>query len=320
MESSQRNIQEELQILINKRLVATVEQLIRFPILLYSYDGRYYKPKGTGIFLHYKEFLFILTATHVINDREPLFTNIGDKIVPVREFRHLRGVSDLQANRTIDIGWITLTVDFARELAQHRAHLTMDDLIDHNPHDYDLSMPMYMFTGFPASMNMKVESPDTKISFDFTAIHVAPIRNSEAVFNYLHLDRFANMAFTLSGKAPEIIRNIPKFRLPELNGMSGSAIWWLFYNPKEEELEFNYKVIGLFSDYRNGKYHCAVGSRISIVMENIEAWDKLGLFDLSPSETWKMWSVKEDNRRKFSLMKCRNLPYSGQLKWINVKS
>jgi hypothetical protein len=192
--------------------------------------------------------------------------------------------------------------------------------MDHNPHDYDLRVPMYVFVGFPANMNMTVESPDTKIVFDLAAIHVGPIKNSQAVFKYLNLDGFANMAFTLTGKPPEITRNIPRFRLPELNGMSGSAIWWLFYNPKEEELEFSYKVVGIFSDYRNGKYHCAIGSRISIVVDNIEAWDKQGFFVLSPSEAWSMWSVNIDNKAKFSKMKCQSVPFTGRFQRTAAKS
>jgi len=298
MEQDPREFANEYQKAINRRLAATTKQLMRYPIMLYSFDGKLYQPKGSGVFFHYKQFSFILTAAHVIDDYQPLFTNLGSGIVPVREFRNLRGISNLKENKTVDIGWITLTVNFSRELATFRAFLTIEDLIDHDPNDYRLEIPLYVFAGFPAAMNMKVGSRDAKIRFDVGAIHVGPVKNRDAVFKHLHLEATANIAFGLLGKAPEIMRNIPKFKLPELNGMSGSPIWWLFYNAKENEPEFSSKVIGIFSDYRNGKYHCAIGTKIFIVVENIDVWIEKGYFDLSHEDQHRFWSENIDNKLK----------------------
>lgn len=297
MELQHDDINDQLQALLNKRLIATTQHLKHYAILLYTFDGQFYRPKGTGVFLSYKAMNFILTATHVINDYSPLYTNISQGIVPVREFRNLRGVLDMSKNKNVDFGWITLTVNFARELAEHSAFVTIEDIANHDPSKYDLKIPPYVFFGFSASRNTIVEDPKAKIKFDLTAINVDKIRNKNAVFEYLGLDPFANLAFALLGKSQELITGKTKFKLPELNGMSGSGIWWLFYNPNEKELKLSYKLIGIFSDYRNGKYHCAIGSKINIVLENIDLWIEKGHFDLSEDEMWLNWSGNIDNKK-----------------------
>lgn len=85
---------------------------------------------------------------------------------------------------------------------------------------------------------------------------------------YEHYKFNINRDFILdfAGKGMDLKTNRKSGQINDPYGMSGCGLWLLTEKPEAENLEFQYHLIGIMTEFRKGKYHVLIGNRIEIVI------------------------------------------------------
>ena len=81
----------------------------------------------------------------------------------------------------------------------------------------------------------------------------------------------------MKGKGTDISTGKPSKIDDQFYGISGCGLWFLIFNnnPTTGELSLDYRLIGIMTEFRKGKYYCLIGNKIRLILNAMTAIDGL---------------------------------------------
>jgi hypothetical protein len=226
------------------------------------------KPFGSGVFVVIHNVHFIFTASHVADvladKNNDLFIKVGyDKYVNV-----VGRVKYTNSNKSrgLDLAYIKLDEQMIPPLTEYYTFLTLDKIRKHNK--LLVGAANYCVIGFPET-NITYENGElntfAQVFFTF------PTNNNP--YKYYKMSQDDWIILQMTGKSQDIIT---KAKLPidiHFYGLSGCGLWLLM--PDTYENSCDYRLIGIMTSYRKGKYFCLIGNKIHHLIEALNVFENI---------------------------------------------
>jgi hypothetical protein len=222
-------------------------------------------PTGSGLLISLVDRFFMLTAAHVISeDCKNVYIILPDKELRLGGVLHYTPLppSIKREDDKIDIAVMELEDTVVADILSSFKFITLDNIeIGHK----DILLPYYLSVGYPVTKTKKVwgkaeisanpypyqTEPEPK--FDFEKFGFAP---------------FSHMAVKFDGKVTSE-KNKNVHQAPQMNGISGSGLWYLKDFAKPDMVK-NKQLVGLVIERINETGNQGIiATRIDLVTEFI---------------------------------------------------
>lgn len=237
--------------------------LLRFTIQFFYKTENGLRPFGTGVLAFIHDIHFILTASHVadylIEDSNQLFIRVDKKkyINVIGDVKY----TDIDKSQGIDLAYIKIDSEMISPLSKPYKFLTIDKITKHNRM---LDASNYCVLGFPET-NIKFDNQilETGASFYLTSA------TNENPYKYYGYDKSDFILVDMKGKGIDIETGDKKKVNTHFYGISGCGLWFIDFNqdPKTNEYWLDYRLIGIMTEFKNGKYFCLVANKIHLSIE-----------------------------------------------------
>lgn len=252
-------IPRELDLLIDEKIGDLVN---RVTCQLFLSGGKFdYTPLGTGLLANIGDKFYILTAAHVAEEYdEGLYL-----MTPSGTFMRVLGdmkMTNYKKPPGFDVAFIKISKDFAKILSVEFKFITeYDIMLSH----ILLDAANYSVFGYPAkNVSKKKDHVATKAS-----LYVVESAN-EKVYDYYEFDKNLFYILEFKGKGTMLQTGDKSQKLGKQSGLSGGGLWFMNVSKDEKEnFEVEFKLIGIMTDERNGKYHCLVANKINVLISAI---------------------------------------------------
>jgi len=222
-------------------------------------------PIGCGLLISLADKFFMLTAAHVIaEDYNNIFIILPNKELQLGGVLHFTPLpaTGKREDDKIDIAVMELDDSVVVEILATHKFITLNNIeIGHN----DVQMPYYLSVGYPATKTEKVWG-----KAEISAIPYPYQTELESGFNF---EKFgfassSHVAVKFDGKVISE-KNITVHKSPQMNGISGSGLWFLKDFAKPEMIK-NKQLVGLIIERVNKSNNQAlIATRIDLVTEFI---------------------------------------------------
>lgn len=239
------------------------ENIIRHTIQFFHKTDKGLRPFGSGIFALIHDNYFILTCSHVAdyfeNENSDLFIRVDKKgyINVIGEIKY----TDIDKSKGIDLAYIKVDEQMLPHLLKPFRPVTIDKFRKHNQM---LDGINYCVLGFPEK-NIKFENGtmDTGASFYLTS------GANENPYNYYKFDKKNFLIVEMKGKGTDVRTGQTSKVDANFYGISGGGLWFLTYNSDENLniLSVDYKLIGIMTEFKKGKYFCLIANKIHLILE-----------------------------------------------------
>lgn len=230
-------------------------------------------PHGSGVFIEIDSSYFLITAAHVVDDKE------HDIYVGIDTHEGLTLGGELTKNTApghrdddkIDISILKLNQETLDKLGDKYEFVKQNELGIN--HEYKL-MPMYTSVGFPASKS-KYNSFKEEIKskpFIYTTMPAEP-----AIYDELNCESFANLIVHYDKEKVKDFSTGNILTGPDPFGISGSGLWFTAPQMKAKGEHIDKKLVAIMTEWpkENRKYW--IGTRIDIITEVIRQKYNLNL-------------------------------------------
>lgn len=237
--------------------------LLRFTIQFFYKSENGLRPFGTGVLALIHDIHFILTASHVA---DYLFEDTNQLYIRVDKEQFINVIGDIKytdidKSQGIDLAYIKIDKEMLTPLSRPYKFLTIDKISKHNRM---LNASNYCVLGFPEN-NIKFNNGklDTGASFYLTS---ATNENPYEFYGYNKSDFFL---IEMKGKGIDIETGDKKKVNTHFYGISGCGLWYIDFNqdPKTNEYWLDYRLIGIMTEFKKGKYFCLVANKIHLFIE-----------------------------------------------------
>ena len=225
------------------------------------------KPFGSGVFAYLGGNYYILTASHVterLDDNNSLYIKIHDGYVSV--VGDVKG-TEINKSNGIDLSYIRLDDRIIPDLK--RAYKFID-ISKFRRHIKLLDATHYCVVGFPEA---NLEIKDGKSMTGASIYLMQPCK--EKVYDYYKFDLNTFFVLEFKGKGTDIKTGETKKIAGDFYGLSGCGLWFIIVNYNGKEYDLDYRLIGIMTEFRKGKYYCLIGNRIEIILNEISNTDGL---------------------------------------------
>jgi len=249
--------------LIDKKLVHRCCQLC------IRKDGKYV-PYGSAVCLKIGFDYYLLTNAHVAtvysDSSTDLFVKINNK-----GFVNITGdivVNDF-SNRNDDVAFIHLAEFSINFLLEAYVFIGPDDIAT-----LDTVNENFKFCAL--GFQEKDKTSRLKSSADLYLSRGAKL----SVYKKYHYNENDFIIIDLGGRSSDIVSGQKAKINTHFYGMSGGALYLIYYteNPLTFELEINFKLVGILSEYKNGKYLCLVAIKIQLFLQFISKIENKKIF------------------------------------------
>lgn len=257
----------KIDILLDKLIS---EKLVRHTCQFFEKGEDGLKPFGSGVFALIHDTHFILTASHVaeaLKDDKDLYIRVGKKsyINVLGEIKF----TDLDKSQGIDIAYIKVDSQMIEPLSKPHLFLTIDKIRRHN----NLVNAMnYCVIGFPENNVRKDKGyMDTGAAAYFTTP-----ANDKPYINYGY-DKKDWFIVEMKGKGTDIKTGLKGKVNTHFNGLSGCGLWYLIIEQDQITGEYfcDYRLIGIMTEYKKGKYFCLIGNKIQLLLDALRVIEKI---------------------------------------------
>ena len=94
--------------------------------------------------------------------------------------------------------------------------------------------------------------------------------SKDEYYDHYCFDRKTTILLDVKGKGKDLIDPTKTNKIEptrEFHGISGGGLWFLIiYNDEKGELAVDYKLIGIVTEYKTGRYLCMVANRADILL------------------------------------------------------
>lgn len=244
------------------------EKLIHYTCQFFieKYDGL--KPFASGVFVKIYETHFIFTASHVVeiisNNNTNLFVQIGedDYVNVVGNIKR----TDFNKTKGIDLAYIKLDEQIVPKLTNNYNFLPLNKIRKHNK--LLEGGANYCVLGFPEN------------SFDFEDNKIIPaaevyitLPTNDNPYEYYKLSKDDWIILKMTGKSQEVVTKKKQSIDTHFHGLSGCGLWLLM--PSVNENTCDYRLVGIMTDYKKGKYYCLIGNKIHFLLEALSVYENM---------------------------------------------
>lgn len=244
------------------------KKIIRHTCQLLKKEEKGWKPHGSGVFAKIEETHYLITASHVIEDfvnGNQLFIRIGmTKYIPVAGDIV---ATDIKKSNNIDIAYIKLNKGMISYLERPYIFLPLEKV---SVYKELLDATNYCIMGYPEKSKEKVNG---KIEYVAQAYYVKPC--IDKVYKYYNFDPAHFHLIEMKGKGIDIKTGSERKVDDHFYGLSGSGLWLIIAEQNGEEYSCDYRLIGIMSEFRKGKYFCMIGVKLSVFIISILGVDGL---------------------------------------------
>lgn len=227
-------------------------------------------PHGSGVFVIIKGIHFLLTASHVVEDwtdNNQLFIRIG-----LQKHVSLVGIvreTDIGKSDKVDIAYVKLDERIISDLNGPYIFLPLNKIREHKKM---LDSTQYCIMGYPEKS--KKEYNGRKES-SAQAFYVNPCK--EKVYKYYKFNPQSFHLLEMKGKGNSINTGKKKKIDSHFYGMSGCGLWLLILNYDGKQYTTDYRLIGIMSEFKKGKYFCMIGVKVAIIIKAIIHFENINL-------------------------------------------
>lgn len=237
--------------------------LLRFTIQFFYKSENGLRPFGTGVLALIHDIHFILTASHVadylIEESNQLFIRV-DKEKYINVIGDIK-YTDIDKSQGIDLAYIKIDKEMITPLSRPYKFLTIDKISKHNRM---LDASNYCVLGFPEN-NIRFNNGklDTGASFYLTSA------TNEKPYEFYGYNKSDFFLVEMKGKGIDIETGDKKKINTHFYGISGCGLWYMDFNqdPKTNEYWLDYRLIGIMTEFKKGKYFCLVANKIHLFIE-----------------------------------------------------
>jgi len=251
---------------IEKVVKKVKEEIVYHTIQLWVVKDEKIKPYGTGIFFSIEETYFIFSAGHVLeylkeNEDDHLFIKVGNEFTNVLgEIRYL-----LHEERKFDLGYIKLDVKMEDILNKYYKSLLKTQTADLNP---QMNVINFGILGYSEVDYLEKGSPLST----FPTFYLTDLAKDN-VYEHYNFDKNQFIITNFRGKGWELNNSFSeeKSKMPShFHGISGGGLWYF-----KIDLSGNvaYKLIGLMTEFRKGKFYCLIAMKIGYVLGLISEYE-----------------------------------------------
>lgn len=228
-------------------------------------------PFGSGVFAKIYDDYFIITASHVAS----FFEEHPDEDLRIRVnkklFINVLGeikYTDIEKSEGADLAYIKLDEQMIIPLSKAYIPVTLEKFRNHNNLLYAMN---YCILGFPAVNVSKAGEPfDTGASFYLTS------PTNDTPYQFYKLKKRDYIILDMKGKGINIKTNETGKINTQLHGISGCGLWLLliYDNPLTGKTEVDYRLVGIMTDFRNGRHFCLIANKIWLIIEAFKIIEK----------------------------------------------
>lgn len=281
-EETRKDFLARFQTLKNELIRATTNSILKSTIqFFYDNEKGEQKATGSGLLINVADRYFLLTAAHVIAENfNNIYVILPDKELQLGGQLHFTPLptSGKREDDKIDIAVMELADNVVADLLSTFQFITLDNIgIGHKNPDNGY----YLSVGYPATKTKKVWNKNEISSVPFT--YQTEI-NGNFDFDKSGFSPLTHIAVEFDGKVKSE-KNKYAHKAPDLNGISGSGLWFLqdFATPN---MVNNKQLVGLLIERVNTvKNKALIATRIELVTEFIRQKFKL---DMPKSNTIKV--------------------------------
>lgn len=237
--------------------------LLRHTIQFFYKTDKGLRPFGSGVLALIHDTHFILTASHVAEylekEENQLYIRVDKK-----GYINLLGdikYTDIDKSKGVDLAYIKLDSQMIPHLLKPYKFLTIDKIARHN---LRLDGMNYCVIGFPEkNINFDNGSMETGASFYLTSA------TNENPYDYYRLSKEDYFIVDMKGKGTDIKTRNKSTVNTHFYGISGCGLWYLIYNldPNTNKYSVDYRLIGIMTQFKKGKYFCLVANKIHLVID-----------------------------------------------------
>lgn len=223
--------------------------------------GYSYLPYGSGVLVRIVDHYFIFTASHVTKGAEidKLYVNTR---VGVHQVIGTCQEMDFERDKHMDLAYIQLDKMLGMLLAESYQFLELPKLShSHKPKQNS----NYMVSGYPAK-NIWKEGEDIYTGSSHFLMSMA----DEKWLRHYNFDPGRNYGLSFAGRGIDINTDKKTEKIGDPHGISGCGLWYLQVRPEPGNINLDYVLIGIMTEYRNGKYHMLIGNRLEPIMADME--------------------------------------------------
>lgn len=255
---------------------AVVEQInskiFKHTIQFLKIENDNHKPYGSGVFAKIYNDYFIITASHVASffeehPNEKLRIKVAKELfIPV-----FGGVkySIIDKNESIDLAYIKLDNQTIFYLSKVYIPVTIEKFRHHNNL---VNGTNYCILGYPTINVTKKGEPFNTGAAYFLA---TPSTNDKQ-YQYYKFNKRDHIILNVKGKGTDVTTNKKGKIISSFHGISGCGLWFLliYDNPATGKTEVDYRLVGIMTEFRTGKYFCVIANRIWLIIEAFKVAEK----------------------------------------------
>ncbi|MCC9063984.1 hypothetical protein [Flavobacterium piscisymbiosum] len=230
------------------------------------------KPFGSGVFAKIYNDYFIITASHVASffedhPNEYLRIRVSNKLfIPVLgEVKY----SIIEKSEPIDLAYIKLDKQTTFNLSKAYIPVTIEKFRHHNNL---LNGTNYCVLGYPA---INITKEEKSFNTGATFFLGSPPTNDKP-YQLYKFNKRDHMILNVKGKGTNVNTNKRDKIIPQFHGISGCGLWLLliYDNPATGKTEVDYRLVGIMTEFRTGKYFCVIANRIWLIIEAFKMAEK----------------------------------------------
>ncbi|WP_316635558.1 hypothetical protein [uncultured Flavobacterium sp.] len=229
------------------------------------------KPFGSGVFAKIYDDYFIITASHVAiffeeHPNENLIIRVDKKL-----FINVSGevkYTNIEKSKGVDLAYIKLDKQMIAPLYKAYIPVTIEKFRHHNNL---LNGTNYCVLGFPA-VNVTKDSEPFNTGATF---FLATPTNNDKPYQYYKFNKKDHIILTVKGKGTDVKTNKKGKIITPFHGISGCGLWFLliYDNPLTGKTEVDYRLVGIMTEFRNGRYFCIIANRIWLIIEAFKIFE-----------------------------------------------
>lgn len=235
------------------------------------------KPFASGVFVIIHNTHFIFTASHVV---EEMTDNDTDLFIQIGENEYVNVVGEIKQtylnnSKGIDLAYIKLNEQIIPKLASNYNFLTLDKIRKHNR--LLEGSANYCVIGFPENSF----EYDNDIFVPAAQVYITFPTNDNP-YEYYKLSKNDWVVVQMTGKCQDVLTKKKYSIDTQFYGLSGCGLWLML--PKVNEGTCDYRLIGIMTDYKKGKYFCLIGNKIHLLLEALVVFENMKIKTLKQED------------------------------------
>ncbi|MBK7969371.1 MAG: hypothetical protein IPK08_10750 [Bacteroidetes bacterium] len=236
-------------------------RLVKHTCQLFEDHGTSAIPFASGVFVEAGGEFYMFTAAHVLS-------SFGESRRPLvrckDEFIELAGIvheTDSEKDNTIDLGYFKLDHRLVEKIKLHYEFLPVEKIRQHKLRQ---GAANYCVIGFPTANQYH---DGIRIRTGASALMLQP--SNCKVYKHYQFTEDSCFILEMNGKGIDLVTDASRQLKDELYGYSGSGLWQLIIFFNGAELSIDYKLIGIMTEFRKGKYYCLIGNKIELLLQGL---------------------------------------------------